>query len=45
MKLVFNNATNAKIIFKKITLVKNMWNKRLSNAEYSIPLFAKWRLS
>ena len=45
MKLVFNNATDAKILSEKIILFKNMWNKRLSNAMCSIPIFASWRLS
>ena|GEM_PF-7092800 len=45
MKLVFNNATNAKILSKKITLIKTMLNKILSNTVCSKPVFVSWRLS
>ena len=45
MKLVHHNFTNAKILSKKITLVKTMLNKMLSNKACSIPMLACWRLS
>ncbi len=45
MKLVHHNFTNAKILSKKITLVKNMLIKMPSNKACSIPIFASWRLS
>ena len=45
MKLVFNNDTNVKIVSKKITLIKTLLNKTLSNTVCSKPIFASWRLS